>query len=530
MIESWAVEHARKVLERVQRKGKDSATFECGFGPSGLPHIGTVAEMLRTRMVIRAFEHLTRNLDNSPGSQYKIRWILYADDLDALRKVPETVPADKQAEMLTYIGTSVSRIPDPWGTAKSYADHNVEELVRLLELCGIQKDEYILLKSSQTYAAGTFNPVIDQLVDHASEIKEIITHDYSAERKATYFPFLPIIDGVVYQDVYNWRIYKSTFEERACFDWQKEPGGTTYLTQFFNGSVKCQWKLDWPMRWLMFDVDFEMHGKDLIGSASAARRICELMGKEPPVIFMYELFLDENKQKISKSKGNGLEAEEWLTYGSPESLQYYLFQNPVKGRILHWSCIPQYEDMYAKALSEEGLAMPAIGEPHPTGTALWYVHGFDLPEAPPITYNLLLNLVGIADTEDVEVLWSYLRAYKPNLNPGVHHALNRMMEGAIRYYQKFVLPTKVRRAPTDHERNVLKAIVVLLERSLQEDLDLRTELFEIGKAFYAKEELRNYFQMLYQVLLGQDSGPQFDQFVRLAGVQKVIDSINNVIE
>ncbi len=539
MIESWATEQARKVIERIERLGKTVATFECGFGPSGLPHIGTVAEMLRTRMVIRAFEHLTRNADNSPGSKYKVQWILFADDLDALRKVPETIPEDKVLLMDSYMGTSVCKIPDPWGTEDSYASHNIAELVRMLARCEVMPSEYTLLRSSRVYGEGKFNDVLDTLVDRAQEIKDIITHDYSAERVATYFPFLPIIHGKVHQNVLNWHVYKSHFEHRACFSWQKEEDQTTYLTQLANGSVKCQWKLDWPMRWMAFDVDFEMHGKDLIGSASVGRRICKLFEHEEPVIFMYELFLDEEKQKISKSKGNGLEADEWLTYGSVESLQYYLFQNPVKGRILHWSCIPQYEDMYAKELANSGQTVSAIGNNDETGSAIWFVHGDDLPYAPPVTYNLLLNLVGIADTEDTSVLWDYLNAYKPGLTPQSHPSLNYMMEGAIRYYQKFVLPKKVRREPTHEEQKVLLSVRDSLTYFIDNGPDftmpvtgndLRTELYDIGKYHYTAGGLRDYFQMLYQVLLGQDSGPQFDQFVRIASPAKVVEAINAVLE
>lgn len=519
MIETWAFEQAQKVLERVQRKGKDLAVFECGFGPSGLPHIGTVAEMIRTRMVIQAFDELVHN----DGLQISSVLILVADDLDALRKVPDTIPSNKVDLMTTYIGTCVCKIPDPWGTDKSYAEHNISELIRLLEMVNIPRRDYELVRSSENYRLGTYNNMLTKLAERVEEITKIITHDYSEERKESYFPFLPIILGKVIQDIYE-PVMVGT-PAIPSFEWFSEADydgpRTVYETMLLYGRVKCQWKLDWPMRWMHFDVDFEMHGKDLIGSANVGRRICEFMGQEPPVIFMYELFLDENKEKISKSKGNGLEITEWLTYGSVESLQFYLWQNPVKGRVLHWSCIPQYEDMYAKALSDSN------GE---VGSALWHIHGSNLPEAPPITYNLLLNLVSIANTESTEVLWNYLRAYKPELSPESHPSLQHMMIGAIRYYQRFILLAKFYRNPTDEECLVLDDIANLLKNALEDDsIDLRAELYNIGKDYYSKERLREYFSMLYQVLMGQDSGPQFDQFVRLVGLQKVINLIHNVL-
>lgn len=527
MSSSWAFEQAEKVLERVRRKGKDHATFECGFGPSGLPHIGTVAEMLRTRMVIQAFNAITSgvNPNEHKESYYQTQWILVADDLDALRKVPDTIPADKVEMMTSYLGTSVCKIPDPWGTHSSYAEHNISELVRLLELAGVQPHEYELHRSSFNYRNGRYNGTLTRLAEHVDAISAIVTHDYSEERKATYFPFLPIIDGLVVQDIYNPEMLGLAVTPH--FDWYSAPGlvnqTTPNTTLLHDGNVKCQWKLDWPMRWMHFDVDFEMHGKDLIGSATVGRRICQLMQHEPPVIFMYELFLDENKQKISKSKGNGLEADEWLTYGSVESLQYFLWQNPVRGRILHWSCIPQYEDMYAKALMD-------VDGPVEVGSPLWHIHGSILPEPPPVTYAMLLNLVGIADTEDTEILWAYLHAYKPGITNNTHPKLQHMFEGAIRYYQKFVLPTKVYRDSTEDEKEVLKDILKVLafvESGIP--TDLRAELYEVGKAHYTPARLNEYFRMLYQVLLGQNSGPQFDQFIQIIGIEQAVGLIRSRI-
>lgn len=521
---TWAFDQAVKVFYRIRNKNKDHATFECGFGPSGLPHIGTVAEMLRTRMVIRAFNELTtdEHPNEHPESYYRTQWILFADDLDALRKVPENVPSDL-VDLNDYIGVSVCDIPDPWGTHDSYAAHNIGELVRLLDRCGVSSNEYELRRSSDFYRNGLFNDTIDKLARNANELISIITHDYSVERQASYFPFLPIINGTVYQNVFNWRLHQDKlgeFNNRGCFSWQQEEGQTTYLTPLSNGSVKCQWKLDWPMRWLAFDVDFEMHGKDLIGSATVGRRICDLMGHEPPVIFMYELFLDEQKQKISKSKGNGLEADEWLTYGTIESLEYFLFQNPVKGRVLHWSCIPQYVDLYEKELRGSNA------EPY---SAIWTIHSSNLPHNAPLTYSMLLNLVAITDTEDPEVLFKYIGNYLPGVNIDSHKNLPTMVNGAIRYYQRFILPNKMKKVPTQVEQEVLMDLAQVLARPLVGEDTIRANIYEVGKSHYGADQLTYFFKMLYQVLLGQESGPQFHQFVEVVGTEKVIAMIKELV-
>jgi len=520
-MSTWTFELAERVLERVQRQGKTHATFECGFGPSGLPHIGTVAEMLRTRMVIRAFNEITTNID--------VQWILFADDLDALRKVPDTIPEDKKAMMASYIGTSVSAIPDPWGTHSSYAEHNISELIRLLELCGVQRNEYELRRSSEQYRSGAFNNILRRLARKPDEISKIITHDYSADRIASYWPFLPIIAGKVVQDLYDCQMFDSGdftyFQSPRNEHFPDWPHGRSILsTQVTNGFVKCQWKLDWPMRWMANDVDFEMHGKDLIGSAIVGKRICKLFNHEEPVIFMYELFLDEEGKKISKSKGNGLEADEWLNYGTVESLEYFLFQNPVKGRALHWKAIPQYMDMYAKELS---TFLASQVNALPVESALWHIHGEYLPEAAPLTYAMLLNLVGITDTEDPEILWQYVRAYQPDLDASSHAALAKMIPGAIRFYQRFVLPNKVRRNPTDSERLVLEHLIVSLQSNPE---DLRSEIYDIGKHHYGDNRLREYFAMLYQVLLGQDSGPPFNQFVQVIGNADAVELIQTALQ
>ena len=533
-MSTWTFDLAQRVLERVQRRGKTYATFECGFGPSGLPHIGTVAEMLRTRMVIRAFNEITTNISPSehPEDYYRTQWILFADDLDALRKVPETIPEDKKSMMQSYLGVSVSAIPDPWGTHSSYAEHNISELVRLLELCGVQRNEYELRRSSHQYGSGYFNPTLRKLAQLPEEISEIITHDYSAERIATYWPFLPIISGQVVQDLYEPQMETmpasmSSVPQFTWYDRERDsnPLDTRQLTvtSLFDGNIKCQWKLDWPMRWIANDVDFEMHGKDLIGSASVGKRICKLFQHEEPVIFMYELFLDEEGKKISKSKGNGLEADEWLNYGTVESLEYFLFQNPVKGRALHWKAIPQYMDMYAKELT---TFLASQVNDVPRESALWHIHGAHLPDPAPLTYAMLLNLVGITDTEDPEVLWAYVNAYRPDLDDSSHASLSKMIPGAIRFYQRFVLPVKVRRNPTDAERGVLADIIASLQMDPE---DLRSEIYDIGKRHYGDNRLREYFAMLYQVLLGQDSGPPFNQFVQVIGNTQAIELIQTAL-
>lgn len=521
MVDSWPYQEAEKVLKLIQQKGKSLAVFECGFGPSGLPHIGTVAEMLRTKLVIDAFADITSNLTPSgggPESYYQVDWILFADDLDALRKVPRNVI--DQDEMEKYIGVAVCDIPDPYGRHDSYAGHNIAELVNSLEFFGLTMKDYKLVRASQMYrrvnnqVPGIFNNAIMNFAKKAYEIKDIITHDYSKERISSYCPFLPIMeDGRTQIEVYDWSFQDLDLSDAgvkpAILYYRETPDGERIARGLFNGDCKLQWKADWPLRWYAFDVDYEMHGKDLLGSAQVGDKIMRLMGRRPPIHMMYELFLDETGKKISKSDGTNDALHDWCHYTIPEVMEHFLTQNPRKARKLHFGLIPQMTDGFLKE-----------------------------QKASPITFSMLLNLVSITNTEEPKVLWSFIQNYIPDAMPQQYPILEKLVGRAINYYETIVLPTKKHREPTDSERSVLKVLRDDLDSvvfKLDENSDLKddkkavkeiltTIVYDVGKQFYGEEKdsLRNFFKMVYEVIMGQESGPRLPIFIMLYGIDNTI--------
>ena len=381
---SWPFIEAQKILKHTEEK--DIVTFATGYGPSGLPHIGTFGEVARTTMVINAFKQL---------SDKPVRLIVFSDDMDALRKVPDNIP---NRDMLAgHINETLSSVPNPFDTKEeSYAAHNNAELRRFLDQYGF---EYEFMSSTDCYKTGTFNDALKLIAVDADEIKNIVTKDYGIQggnRKETYCPFLPIIDGKVIQDLYDWRIcYVPESPDPWMLHFYTEeahPERRAKMVSFYNGECKLQWKVDWPMRWIALGVDYEMHGKDLIGSAQVAQQICRLLGKSAPINFMYELFLDEEGHKISKSKGNGMELDEWLRYSTPETVQYYMFQNPRKSRRLHFDVIPQMTDDYIKMIDKYN-ENPDMDNP------VWNVHNGNVPTAgSPVPFSMLLNLASITNT------------------------------------------------------------------------------------------------------------------------------------
>lgn len=520
---SWPYKEAKKVLKLVQKKGKDHACFECGFGPSGSPHIGTVAEMLRTKMIIEAFRNIA-------DDKYRVHWILFVDDMDALRKVPDNVP-DKR-EMEQYIGVPICDIPDPWDRDDSFAAHNVSDMVKLLRQFGITSDDYVLCRSSDTYRDGSFNSALNDFAKKAEEIKEIVTHDYGEERISTYCPFLPIVDKKTIHELYDWRVCSTPHESEKAWMLQfyteklegpiNKSGRCDVMISLFDGNCKLQWKVDWPLRWAVFDVDYEMHGKDLLGSAQVGDRIMKLMDRKPPLHMMYELFLDEDGKKISKSKGDSTVLQEWLDYTTVDILNYFLFQNPRKSRKMHFGIIPQITDQYLKELGKEAC---------------------------PISFSMLLNLVSITNTSDPKLLWEFVRNYVDDATAKKYPLLDILISNAINYYNKKILPFKEYRDPTIWEyvtlvtlRNNIKTVKMQHEASTEEKLlehggaqkvleeALTTAIYNAGKDMYGEERLREFFQMLYEVLMGQKSGPRLPVFVMLYGMDNTINLLEEKIK
>lgn len=518
-LKSWPFVEARKVAEHT--KDKEFATFATGYGPSGLPHIGTFGEVIRTTMVVNAYRKLT----GKPA-----RLIVFSDDMDALRKVPDNVPNRDMLEK--YLNHSLSSVPNPFDTKEdSFSAHNNAQLRAFLDSRGFS---YEFISSTECYKSGMFNDVLKVIADNALGIKEIVTKDYGIQggnRKDTYCPFIPVGEGgKQFFELTNWSIdsdYNIVCDE--------------FTLPIYDGNVKCQWKVDWPMRWIKFGVDYEMHGKDLIGSAQVGQRICKALGHRAPINYMYELFLDENGEKISKSKGNGLDFNDWVLYSSPATIAYYMFQNPRKARKLHFGVIPQMTDDYLKWLDTYNDS-PSMDNP------VWHVHGDNVPEeGSPVSFSMLLNLISITNTSDPVLAWDFVRNYAPNATPERYPMLDILIHRAINYYENKVLPFKNYRSPDENEKNTLISLHASLRlfqkeheafvEFIQDDCDeteiepgLTSVIYEVGKHHYGEKGLRDFFQMIYEVIMGQSSGPRLPVFVMLLGIDEFLAILKEKIK
>src|SRR3954469_25961623 len=303
---AWPFEEARKLVARTGGKvpAKGYVLFETGYGPSGLPHIGTFGEVVRTTMVRQAFQRL---------SDIPTRLFCFSDDMDGLRKVPDNVP---NKEMLAqHLGKPLSRIPDPFSNEHpSFGAHNNARLRAFLDRFGF---DYEFASSTDYYTSGKFDTALLRMLERLEKVMAIMLPSLREERAASYSPFLPICPRtgmVLYVPISEHDVKAGTV---SYDDPETKERVTLPVT---GGHCKLQWKPDWAMRWFALGVDYEMAGKDLIDSVKLSGKICAALGGTPPEGFNYELFLDDKGQKISKSKGNGLTIDEWLRYASPESL------------------------------------------------------------------------------------------------------------------------------------------------------------------------------------------------------------------
>jgi lysyl-tRNA synthetase class 1 len=496
---AWPYEEARKLLKRWPdgKPGGAPILFETGYGPSGLPHIGTFNEVLRTTMVRNAFHAL---------SDQPTRLIAFSDDMDGLRKVPDNVP---NGEMLReHLGRPLSRIPDPFGTHESFAAHNNARLRDFLDRYGF---DYEFLSSTERYASGGFNEMLKVVLRNYAGVMDVMLPTLRAERRATYSPVLPISlkSGVVLQvpvEVVDADAGLIRFDD----------GGDVVEQSVLGGLAKLQWKVDWAMRWVALGVDYEMAGKDLIDSVIQSGKIARVLGGRPPEGFNYEMFLDEHGEKISKSKGNGLSIEQWLTYGPEESLAFYIYREPKKAKSLHLGLIPRAVDDYwqFRANWRDQPVKERLGNP------VHHVHDGRVPDAAlPVTFGLLLNLVGVMGEATKEQVWGYLSNYVPDASPETHPELDRLIGYALNYARDFVAPTLQRRAPTAAEADALRRLDADLE-ALGAGADAETiqnAVYEIGKTG-GFESLRDWFKALYETLLGSSQGPRMGSFIALYGV------------
>ena len=500
LIEAGKADEALASFESLSKP----VIFETGYGPSGLPHIGTFGEVCRTTMVRQAFETLT-------GGHWKTRLIAFSDDMDGLRKVPDGIP---NSEILAAdLNKPLTVVRDPVGTHASFGAHNNARLQAFLDSFGF---EYEFMSSTTCYRGGAFDTALLTALERFDDIQKIMLPTLGPDRRASYSPFLPISPetGHVLQVP---TLERNLSQGTIVFD----ENGKRFEVPVTGGHVKMQWKPDWAMRWAALGVDYEMAGKDLIDSVKVSSQVCRVLGGTPPEGFNYELFLDEQGQKISKSKGNGLSMEDWLRYGAPESLAYYMFGSPKSAKKLYFDVIPRATDEFFQQLDAFGGQDSAKQIENPA----WFVlRGRDGVKSPPVSFGLMLNLVSVANAADKETLWGFLRAYIPGATPESEPMLDRLAGYALNYYEDFVRPTKTFRAPDDKERAAIGELRDKLAGLDPEcrDADLIQNLvFEVGKA-HGFEPLRAWFQALYEVLLGQSQGPRFGSFVAIFGVLRTI--------
>jgi lysyl-tRNA synthetase class 1 len=522
---AWPFEEAKKLVARLKRKSKDEVIFETGYGPSGLPHIGTFGEVARTTMVRHAFRVLT-------DDKIKTRLIAFSDDMDGLRKVPDNVP---NKEMLaSHLGKPLSRIPDPFSNEyPSFGAANNARLRAFLDQFGFQ---YEFMSSTDCYMSGRFDQALLRVLERFDAVMNIMLPSLREERAQTYSPFLPIspTTGIVLQ------VPVVAHDAKAGTITYEDPDTKEHVTTLVTGGrCKLQWKPDWAMRWYALGVDYEMAGKDLIDSVKLSGEICRALGGTPPDGFNYELFLDEKGQKISKSKGNGLTIDEWLRYASPESLSLFMYREPKAAKRLYFDVIPRHVDEYQQFLDgyERQDTKQRLSNP------VWHIHSGKPPKPDmPISFQLMLTLVSSSNAENADTLWGFIGRYRPGVTRETHPKLDRLVTYAIHYFHDFVLPTKKYREPQPAERAALMDLRDALSQ-LPHDAtaeQIQDVVYEIGRRepfLDHKKKAKDgkpgvsleWFNLLYQVLLGQEKGPRFGSFVAVYGLQNTIDMIDGAL-
>ncbi|MBC7132274.1 MAG: lysine--tRNA ligase [Roseovarius sp.] len=507
---AWPFEEARRVLKRYEKAPpeKGHVLFETGYGPSGLPHIGTFGEVLRTTMIRRAFEVI---------SDIPTRLICFSDDLDGMRKVPGNVP---NPEMLReHLQKPLTSVPDPFGEYESFGHHNNAMLRRFLDTFGF---EYEFYSATEFYRSGQFDEVLLRAAERYDTIMAIMLKSLREERRKTYSIFLPIhpeTGRVLYVPMKHVDGARGeiTFDDEEGREWTLPVTG---------GRVKLQWKPDFGARWAALGVDFEMYGKDHSTNTPIYDGICRALGAPAPEHFTYELFLDEKGQKISKSSGNGISIDEWLRYAATESLSYFMYLKPKTAKRLHFDVIPRAVDEYhqhLRAWAGQDIAQRLNNPVH-------HIHNGNVPESRMVVpFSMLLNLASVVSAHDKEVLWGFIRRYAPEASPESHPDLDAAVDGAVRYYEDFVAPHKVYRAPTDHEREALAELRDRLaaHEGPRDDETLQAIVYDVGRDRF--EPLRDWFKALYEVLLGASQGPRFGGFIALYGVEETAALIDRAL-
>ena len=521
---AWPFEEARKIVARLKNKPKDEVLFETGYGPSGLPHIGTFGEVARTTMVRYALRVLT-------DDKIKTRLIAFSDDMDGLRKVPDNIP--NKDLVAQHLGKPLTQVPDPFGTHDSFAAHNNARLRAFLDQFGF---DYEFLSSTACYTSGLFDTALLKVLERFDAVMNIMLPSLREERAESYSPFLPIspTSGIVLQ------VPVVAHDAKAGTITYEDPDSKERVTTLVTGGrCKLQWKPDWAMRWYAMGIDYEMAGKDLIDSVKLSSEICRALGGTPPEGFNYELFLDENGQKISKSKGNGLTIDEWLRYASPESLSLFMYREPKAAKRLYFDVIPRHVDEYLQFLDAYGRQQPK----EQLGNPVWHIHSGKPPKADnPVPFAMLLSLVTASNAENADTLWGFIGRYRPGVTRQTHPHLAAMVDYAIHYFRDFVLPEKKFREPGAAERAALNDLRDALSH-LPPDADaaaIQDVVYEVGRREPFLDQKKkgkdgkpgvslDWFNMLYQVLLGQERGPRFGSFVAAYGIKNTTDMIDGAL-
>jgi len=504
---AWPFVEAKKMLRErksiIEKKGK--ITLQTGYGPSGLPHIGTFGEVARTSMIVNALKHLT---------DVPAEIITFSDDMDGLRKVPDNVPNKEILEKNLH--KPLTQVPDPFNKYKSFGEHNNEKLKSFLNDFNFKYD---FKSSTKLYKSGFFNSTLKIILENYEQIMNIILPTLGKERQKTYSPFLPICPDTNHVlEIPVKEINKEKSE--IVFD----NGGKNLASSILNGHCKLQWKVDWAMRWYALDVDFEMYGKDLIESAILSTKIINLIGKKNPAGFAYELFLDEKGEKISKSKGNGITIEQWLDYASPESLSLYMYQNPKRAKKLYNELVPKAVDEYlehiekAKTQDELQLLMNPV----------WHVHNGKVPREKMImSFSMLLNLVETSNAENKELLWKFVKRYKDDISEKEQPIFDDLVGYAIKYFNDVIKTKKKYKTPDQKEKKALEALIKTLDEcnDKMSPEDIQTLIYSTGKDNGYSENLRDWFRLIYEVVFGDENGPRMGFFISFFGVKETKDLI-----
>lgn len=514
---AWPFKEAQNLQKRFRGEKPDAAvTFETGFGPSGLPHIGTFAEVARTSWVQHAFEHLTG---------WETRLVAFSDDMDGLRKVPLNMP---NPEMLAEnLGKPLCRIPDPFGCCESYSAHMNNKLQAFLDDYGF---DYQFQSSKEAYERGDFDEGLVILLEKADAVKDVILPTMSEEKQVGWSPFFPICESC--GRIYTTRVTDHHPEDKTISYVCDKPMGETPgcghsgTTSVLGGRVKVGWKVDWALRWYAYEVAYEMYGKDLIESARLSGKLTRLMGKQPPNGFFYELFLDEEGRKISKSVGKGVTVDSWVGYAPLESLLYYIFQNPNKAKRLFWGVVPKSVDDYLAELHR----YPSVAAEKQPNSATWHIfnRGANVPAYDTtVNFSLINNLVSGLGTDDADLVTEFLERYDPSAGD-YHDTIHDLVGKSLNYYRDFILPNKVYRAPTEQERAMLQSIREQVAAYEGDDEKvLQTIPFDVARAIDIPPA--EIFAMFYEIVLGQERGPRFGTFARLVGKEKVLALLDGVL-